>query len=205
MRHATHTWRLSSSLGLGACAFRPPEISYDDEPIQATQIPEPPRPVEIVEVPTPLPLPGQLQRIPPARRTPSRPIPPCASTRPTPPRACSPCARVHQRGAGLSVHARRALSGLHRARPGHRHHAAGGRDAGRQRPRRRRRHRALDHRRHRERHRPHAACTSSSSRRGPTSPPTSSSTPTAAPTCWSCARPSAPTWPRSPGSIRRTR
>ncbi len=58
-----------------ACAFRPPEISYDDEPIQATQIPEPPRPVEIVEVPTPLPLPGQLQRIPPSRRTPEPPDP----------------------------------------------------------------------------------------------------------------------------------
>ena len=62
MRHAHPTLALIL-LGLGACAFRPPEISYDDEPIQATQIPEPPRPVEIVEVPTPLPLPGQLQRL----------------------------------------------------------------------------------------------------------------------------------------------
>jgi len=69
MRHAHPTLALVL-LALGACAFRPPEISYDDEPIQATQLPEPPRPVEIVEVPTPLPLPGQLQRIPPSRRTP---------------------------------------------------------------------------------------------------------------------------------------
>jgi len=74
MRHA-HPILALVLLGLGACAFRPPEISYDDEPIQATQIPEPPRPVEIVEVPTPLPLPGQLQRIPPSRRTPEPPDP----------------------------------------------------------------------------------------------------------------------------------
>jgi type IV secretion system protein VirB9 len=74
MRHAPPTLALVL-LGLGACAFRPPEIRYDDEPIQTTQIPEPPRPVEIVEVPTPLPLPGQLQRLPPARRTPEAPDP----------------------------------------------------------------------------------------------------------------------------------
>ena len=74
MRHAHPTLALVL-LGLGACGFRPPEINYDDEPIQATQIPEPPRPVEIVEVPTPLPLLGQLQRIPPSRRTPEAPDP----------------------------------------------------------------------------------------------------------------------------------
>jgi type IV secretion system protein VirB9 len=58
-------------LGLGACSSsRPPEISYDDEPIQATRLPEPPRPVEVVEIPRPLPLPGQLQPLPAARGVP---------------------------------------------------------------------------------------------------------------------------------------
>jgi type IV secretion system protein VirB9 len=58
-------------LSLCACTtWRPPEIRYDDEPVQATRLPEPPRPVEIVEVPRPLPLPGQLQRVPAPRRTP---------------------------------------------------------------------------------------------------------------------------------------
>jgi type IV secretion system protein TrbG len=54
---------LSASALAGCSTFRPPTISYDNEPIQATQLPEPARPVQIVEVPRPLPLPGQLQRI----------------------------------------------------------------------------------------------------------------------------------------------
>lgn len=49
---------------LSACAtFRPPEIDYDDPPIEATLLPEPARPIEVVERPVPLPLPGQLMRL----------------------------------------------------------------------------------------------------------------------------------------------
>lgn len=49
---------------LAACAGKvlPPSIRYDDAQLQpAVVTPDPPNPVEIVEVPKPLPLPGQLQ------------------------------------------------------------------------------------------------------------------------------------------------
>src|SRR5215831_16813612 len=53
---------LLSSVWLAACAtFRPPEISDYDEPISTVFQREPPRPVEVVEIPKPLPLPGQLK------------------------------------------------------------------------------------------------------------------------------------------------
>jgi type IV secretion system protein TrbG len=56
---------LLSAVGLAACAtFRPPEISYDDDPKPAVFQGEPPRPVEVVEIPKPLPLPGQLKALP---------------------------------------------------------------------------------------------------------------------------------------------
>ena len=81
------------AIALAGCATssKPPEISYDDA-VPAVQTADPPAPVEVVELPTPLPLPGQLKprrgrRA--ARR--SRPIRPRASTRPMPPRACSRC------------------------------------------------------------------------------------------------------------------
>lgn len=51
------------ALTLAACAGKvpPPSISYDDGGFrQATIIPDPPKPVRIVTVPQPLPLPGQL-------------------------------------------------------------------------------------------------------------------------------------------------
>ena len=56
----------ASALALSACAHGtpPPEISLD-EPSVTVVPPEPQRPVEIVAVPTPLPLPGQLK--PPPR------------------------------------------------------------------------------------------------------------------------------------------
>ena len=55
---------LSSSVALTACAtFKPPEISYDDDPRPAVFQGEPPRPVEVVEIPKPLPLPGQLKAV----------------------------------------------------------------------------------------------------------------------------------------------
>ena len=53
----------ASALALGACAGKtpPPAITYDAAGFQPAAIEaEPPRPVEIVERPVPLPLPGQL-------------------------------------------------------------------------------------------------------------------------------------------------
>ncbi|MGF1624030.1 MAG: P-type conjugative transfer protein TrbG [Alphaproteobacteria bacterium] len=48
----------------GCTSYRPPPIRYDAEPHPAVLMPEPARPVEVVEVPTPLPLPGQLRPLP---------------------------------------------------------------------------------------------------------------------------------------------
>ncbi|VVT24820.1 P-type conjugative transfer protein TrbG [Rhizobium sp. EC-SD404] len=54
---------LAVAVSLAGCAtFKPPEIAYDD-PVAAALIADPPRPVEIVERPEPLPLPGQLMRV----------------------------------------------------------------------------------------------------------------------------------------------
>jgi len=65
MRPHTLFMVLLSAFALTACAtFRPPEISYDDDPKPAMFLGEPPRPVEVVEIPKPLPLPGQLKAVP---------------------------------------------------------------------------------------------------------------------------------------------
>ena len=55
------------STALTGCASfepssEPPEIAYDD-PVEATLLAEPPRPVRIIERPEPLPLPGQLKPV----------------------------------------------------------------------------------------------------------------------------------------------
>ena len=53
-----------SSLALAACATKvpPPAIQYDKEAFKpATIEPDPPKPVTVVKIPEPLPLPGQLQ------------------------------------------------------------------------------------------------------------------------------------------------
>jgi len=53
-------------LVLAGCATQgkpPPTISLD-EPVQAQPLPEPPKPVEVVEVPTVLPMPAQLKPLP---------------------------------------------------------------------------------------------------------------------------------------------
>ena len=57
-------------LPLSACAgqYHPPVIRYDDA-VQAVRLPDPPKPVQVVEVPTPLPLPGQLKPLPSRRST----------------------------------------------------------------------------------------------------------------------------------------
>jgi type IV secretion system protein VirB9 len=67
MRTPLLTCILLSTVSLAACApWKPPAIRYDATPRQAILRPEPPRPVEIVQVPQPLPLPGQLKPIPSA-------------------------------------------------------------------------------------------------------------------------------------------
>ena len=63
-RNAAWPGLLLSISALAGCAIplkSPPEISYDDEAQPAVQIGDPPKPVEIVELPMPLPLPGQLK------------------------------------------------------------------------------------------------------------------------------------------------
>ena len=53
---------LLASLSLAGCsASMPPEIAYDDAPRPAVLLPDPANPVAIVELPQPLPLPGQLK------------------------------------------------------------------------------------------------------------------------------------------------
>jgi type IV secretion system protein VirB9 len=53
---------------LGACSpWKPPRIAYDDTPRPAVLQPDPPKPVEVVELPQPLPLPGQLKPSPRGR------------------------------------------------------------------------------------------------------------------------------------------
>ena len=60
---------LASSMLAGCATFKPPQISYDDEQPALLQG-DPPKPVQVVELPKPLPLPGQLKPIPGARSAP---------------------------------------------------------------------------------------------------------------------------------------
>ncbi len=56
---------LFTSVSLGACStWLPPQIHYDTTPRLAAIQPAPPKPMQIVEVPRPLPLPGQLKPLP---------------------------------------------------------------------------------------------------------------------------------------------
>jgi type IV secretion system protein VirB9 len=53
---------LISASALAACSsFKPPAITYDDTPKAAVLLPDPPKPVQVVELPKLLPLPGQLK------------------------------------------------------------------------------------------------------------------------------------------------
>ena len=67
----------ASACLLTACAGNPPPaIHYDAAEMKPAQVtPEPPKPVEIVEVPAPLPLPGQLQPPPKSLKPDNRPPP----------------------------------------------------------------------------------------------------------------------------------
>lgn len=72
---------------LSACAQKPPTIAYDD-PQPAHLEPAPPKPVQVVSLPEPLPLPGQLKPV--ADETP-------------PPEAKDPARRVQQANAAAKV------------------------------------------------------------------------------------------------------
>ena len=63
---------LLGSAPLAGCAhaYKPPVIALDDPPKPAVLAPDPPRPAQVVAVPQPLPLPGQLKPLPPARTAP---------------------------------------------------------------------------------------------------------------------------------------
>lgn len=74
-RRAASAALLVSAAALAGCATtsaKPPAITYDDPPagIAATPAVEPPRPVEVVTIPEPLPLPGQLKPVTVAPRAP---------------------------------------------------------------------------------------------------------------------------------------
>jgi type IV secretion system protein VirB9 len=61
---------LGCSALAGCAMWKPPAITYDNKPIAAVPAPEPPKPVEIVELPRPLPLPDQLKPVPDSRTEP---------------------------------------------------------------------------------------------------------------------------------------
>lgn len=77
----------ASALAGCATAQKPPEISYDNA-APAVQTVDPPAPVRVVELPRPLPLPGQMKPVEPSRQTPE----------PT-----DPTARVNQANAAARV------------------------------------------------------------------------------------------------------
>lgn len=77
----------TSALAGCATANRPPEIAYDNA-VPAALSTDPPAPVRVVEIPRPLPLPGQLQPVESTRR---------------PPEPTEPTARVNQANAAARV------------------------------------------------------------------------------------------------------
>ncbi len=80
---------LLAATALAGCATtpKPPEISYDDAVPAAIAV-DPPAPVTVVELPRPLPLPGQLKPVEPSRRSPE---------------AADPASRVNQANAAARV------------------------------------------------------------------------------------------------------
>jgi P-type conjugative transfer protein TrbG len=57
-------WVAVAAIAVAGCASKPPRDIPLDEPVAAVKIADPPKPVEIVEVPKLLPLPGQLKPVP---------------------------------------------------------------------------------------------------------------------------------------------
>jgi type IV secretion system protein VirB9 len=117
-----------------AARHPPPEISYDDA-APAVIAADPPKPVQVVELPKPLPLPGQLKPVgKDGKPTPEPPI-----RRARQPGQCrradaAGARRLHQLDAGLSLRRWRALSGLCLAGADHRHRVPARRAARRLRP-----------------------------------------------------------------------
>jgi type IV secretion system protein VirB9 len=71
MRSLSFALFLTATALAGCSTFKPPQISYDDPPPQPAVLEtEPPKPVQVVEVPTLLPLPGQLKPLPGPRSAP---------------------------------------------------------------------------------------------------------------------------------------
>lgn len=97
MRLSSFGGVLFASVSLSACAhkFTPPQISYDAAPKAAVLQPDPPKPVEVIAVPQPLPLPGQLKPIPPSSHAAPEPIDPRARVE-----AANGAARVQPTRAG---------------------------------------------------------------------------------------------------------
>ena len=95
MRAGSLAILLVASTSLGACStWTPPKITYDDSPREAVLTPDPPKPVEIVQIPEPLPLPGQLKPIPGATTA--------------PPEAANPLTRIDQANRAARVQPTRA-------------------------------------------------------------------------------------------------
>uniref|UniRef100_B0SV71 P-type conjugative transfer protein TrbG n=1 Tax=Caulobacter sp. (strain K31) TaxID=366602 RepID=B0SV71_CAUSK len=88
-RTSTFAALLLCTSALAGCATtqKPPEIAYDDA-APAVQTVDPPAPVTVVELPRPLPLPGQMKPVEPSRRTPE---------------AADPTARVNQANAAARI------------------------------------------------------------------------------------------------------
>src|SRR5882672_6330282 len=76
MRSPAHSLVLLVATLAGCSTFKPPQISYDDPfPEQAVLETEPPKSVQVVEIPKVLPLPGQLKPLPGQRSAPEPPDP----------------------------------------------------------------------------------------------------------------------------------
>jgi type IV secretion system protein VirB9 len=62
MQHKALPFLLLGTAALAGCStYKPPQISYDDTSHPAVLLADPPKPVDVIQVPTPLPLPGQLK------------------------------------------------------------------------------------------------------------------------------------------------
>ena len=74
-KHTLAVIFLSSTILSGCATWKPPAVHYDQTPKQAVAAPEPPKPVQIVEIPKPLPLPGQLKPLNTGKPVPDAPDP----------------------------------------------------------------------------------------------------------------------------------
>jgi type IV secretion system protein TrbG len=95
MQHKIFLATLLGTATLAGCSnYKPPRISYDDTPRPAVLLPDPPKPVDIIQVPTPLPLPGQLK--------------PLSGAHAGPPEASDPTVRVAEADAAARMQPTRA-------------------------------------------------------------------------------------------------